>query len=178
MFFHVYLPGYTQIRDRGSTMCSQLKGDIILNTQNVFVIQFTLLIVFVNKLAGLDVPQKRGIKNITKNSFLEQNSMFKWTEINTGKETSLAFSTIFHSWIGYRQCSHFCTAVILKRKNYIERLCLQTKESGDLVHVRAGPISNRWFIIELRQTKIECLRTFRAWAKNHSFLRDTAQRIF
>ena len=85
--------------------------------------------------------------------------MFSWTEINTGKETSLAFLKIFHCWIGQ---SFLYSNDIDERKKYIERLCLQTKESGDLVHVRAGPISNRWFIIELRQTKIECLRIFRA----------------
>ena len=87
--------------------------------------------------------------------------MFSWTEINTGKETSLAFLTISHCWIGCGQ-SFLYSSNIDERKRYIERLCLQTKESVDLVQVRAGPISNRWFIIELRQTKIECLRIFRA----------------
>ena len=45
------------------------------------------------------------------------------------------------------------------------------------MHVRAGPISNRWFIIELRQTKIECLRIVEREGKI-VFLRDIAQRIF
>ena len=82
-------------------------------TQNVFVIQFAELIVFVKQSRG----SKRSIKYVTKNSFLEEDSMFSWTEINTGKGTSLAFLTISHCWIGCGQ-SFLYSSHIDNRKIY------------------------------------------------------------